>query len=78
MHRGYVLTNLDMDSVVSVNVKNKNFDLLPINNSSVLNKSLCFTNRTAAKTVQERIIKNFPDFPTTKVVNVAQLYNKVF
>tara|TARA_R100000152_G_C6757513_1_gene181329 strand:+ start:813 stop:1049 length:237 start_codon:yes stop_codon:yes gene_type:complete len=78
MHRGYVLTNLEMDSVVSVNVKNKNFDLLPIDNRSVLNKAICFTNRTAAKTIQEKIIESFPDFPTTKVVNVAQLYNKVF
>ena len=78
MHRGYVLTNLEMDSVVSVNVKNKNFDLLHIDNRSVLNKAICFTNRTAAKTIQEKIIESFPDFPTTKVVNVAQLYNKVF
>jgi 2-oxo-4-hydroxy-4-carboxy--5-ureidoimidazoline (OHCU) decarboxylase len=78
MHRGYVLTNLEMDSVVSVNSKNKNFDLLPINSTAVLNKSLCFVNRTAAKTVQEKIVEKFPDFPATKVVNVAQLYNKVF
>ena len=78
MHRGYVLTNLEMDSVVSVNMKNKNFDLLSIDSTSVLNNSLCFTNRTAAKTIQEKIIETFPDFPTTKVVNVAQLYNKVF
>ena len=55
MHRGYVLTNLEMDSVVSVNVKNKNFDLLPIDNRGVLNKAICFTNRTAAKTIQEKI-----------------------
>ena len=78
MHRGYVLSNLEMDSVVSVNMKNKNFDLLSIDSTSVLNNSLCFTNRTAAKTIQEKIIETFPDFPTTKVVNVAQLYNKVF
>jgi len=78
MQRGYVLTNVEMDAVVSVNKKKKNFNMSPASNSTVLNNALCFTNITAAKAVQERILKNFPDFPETKIVNVAQLYNKVF
>ena len=78
MSRGYVLTNLTLDSVVTINKKKKNFNMSPASNSTVLNNALCFTNITAAKAVQERILKNFPDFPETKIVNVAQLYNKVF
>ncbi len=78
MHRGYVLTNLEMNSVVSVNSKKKVFNLNLIDSTTTLNNSLCFTNRTAAKAVQERILKIFPDFPETKIVNVAQLYNRVF
>ena len=58
MHRGYVLTNLEMDSVVAVNVKNKNFDLLPIDSRSTLNKSICFTN---VCTIKKAVTKLFTD-----------------
>ena len=42
MQRGYVLTNVEMDAVVSVNKKKKNFNMSPASNSTVLNNALCF------------------------------------
>ena len=78
MQRGYVLANVALDSVVTINKKNKNFDMLLVTNAGDLNSALCFTNITAAKTIQEQIKKFDPNFPETKIINVAQLYNKVF
>ena len=78
MSRGYVLTNLTLDSVVTINKKKKIFDMILVTKSGDLNNALCFTNITAAKTIQEQIKKFDPNFPETKIINVAQLYNKVF
>ena len=78
MQRGYVLVYLDSSHVVTVNKKNKKFDLIAVINSTVLNNALCFTNITAAKTIQKKLKEFDPDFPETKIINVAQLYNKVF
>ena len=58
--------------------KNKNFDMLLVTKSGDLNSALCFTNITAAKTIEKQIKKFDPDFPEIKIINVAQLYNKVF
>lgn len=78
MQRGYVLANVALDSVVTINKKNKNFDMLLVTKSGDLNSALCFTNITAAKTIEKQIKKFDPDFPEIKIINVAQLYNKVF
>lgn len=78
MQRGYVLANVALDSVVTINKKNKNFDMLLVTRSGDLNSALCFTNITAAKTIEKQIKKFDPDFPEIKIINVAQLYNKVF
>ena len=78
MSRGYVLTNLTLDSVVTINKKKKIFNMILVTKSGDLNNALCFTNITAAKTIQEQIKKFDPNFPETKIINVAQLYNKVF
>ena len=78
MLRGYVLANVTLDSVVTINKKNKNFDMLLVTKSGDLNSALCFTNITAAKTIEKQIKKFDPDFPEIKIINVAQLYNKVF
>ena len=78
MQRGYVLANVALDSVVTINKKNKNFDMLLVTKSGDLNSALCFTNITAAKTIEKQIKKFDPDFPEIIIINVAQLYNKVF
>ena len=78
MQRGYVLANVALDSVVTINKKNKNFEMLLVTKSGDLNNALCFTNITAAKTIEKQIKKFDPDFPEIKIINVAQLYNKVF
>ena len=78
MQRGYVLANVALDSVVTINKKNKNFDMLLVTKSGDLNSALCFTNITADKTIEKQIKKFDPDFPEIKIINVAQLYNKVF
>ena len=78
MQRGYVLVNLDLSHVVTVNKQNKKFDLIAVINSTVLNNALCFGNITAAKTIQKKLKEFDSDFPETKIINVAQLYNKVF
>ena len=78
MQRGYVLVSLDLTSIVSIDKKNKKFNLLPALNVTVLNKAICFNTITGAKAIQKRIIKFDPNFPETKIINIAQLYNKVF
>ena len=78
MQRGYVLANVALDSIVTINKKNKNFNMLLVTKSGDLNSALCFTNITAAKTIEKQIRKFDPDFPEIKIINVAQLYNKVF
>ena len=78
MQRGYVLTNLNLDEIVLVNKKKKKFELVPIVDRTTLNNALCFTNITAAKSLQKRILNSFPNFPETKIINVAQLYCKIF
>lgn len=78
MQRGYVLVNLDLTSIVSIDKKNKKFNLIPALNVTILNKAICFNNITGAKAIQKRIIKFDPNFPATKIINIAQLYNKVF
>ena len=78
MQRGYVLANVALDSIVTINKKNKNFDMLLVTKSGDLNSALCFTNITAAKTIQKKLKEFDSDFPETKIINVAQLYNKVF
>ena len=78
MQRGYVLVNLDSSHVVTVNKKNKKFNLLPVLDVTILNKAICFNTITGAKAIQKRIIKFDTNFPEIKIINIAQLYNKVF
>ena len=77
MQRGYTLCNEKLTKLLSIDKETNKFVWLPINSTSVINKALCFCNKTEALNIQKRIADlKQKNLVKSTVVNVARLYSK--
>jgi hypothetical protein len=77
MQTGYVLCSPDFDQVLSFNKDNTSVELIPVDSTVNINKSICLSDLTEAKNV----LKRFNDCGFTsglEIANVARLYKKFY
>jgi hypothetical protein len=77
MQIGYVLYSSFLDKVLCLNEKRNGVELLDVDSTQALNKSICLSDLTEVKNVYERLRdKGLVD--GLDIVNVAKLYKKFY
>lgn len=77
MQVGYVLCTPDLLKVLCFSKDNKDVELLDVNSTKEINKSICLSDLTEVKNVYERLReKNL--IGSLQIVNVAKLYKKFY
>lgn len=77
MQTGYVLCSPDFNRVLCFNEDKTNVELVPVDSTMNINKSICLADLTEAKNV----LKRFNDSGFTsglEIANVARLYKKFY
>jgi hypothetical protein len=78
MQTGFVLCSPDLSRVVCLTPEKNGFQLECVDNTLVLNRALCFHNRTEAKNILGRI-ENFTEKELDiDIKNIALLYKKFY
>jgi hypothetical protein len=81
MHSGYVLCTDDLDSVLCFTSDKQSFELMPVDNTAVLNKALCVYDLTEAYNVLKLVAATSDYSNVAKNLqpkNIARLYNKFY
>lgn len=77
MQTGYVLCSPDLLNVLCLTEGRSNVNLIPIETTRDLNKSICLSDLTEAKNVLERFQKSGL-VGDLDIVNIARLYKRFF
>jgi hypothetical protein len=78
MQTGFVLCTSELDRIVCLTPDKNGFQLETINNTLVLNRALCFHNRTEAKNILTRIESHMDRELDIDIKNIALLYKKFY
>lgn len=77
MQTGYTLCSPDLDRVLCLNKSQTGVELIPVDSTLVLNRSICLSDLTEIKNVYGRLQeKGLAD--GLEIVNVARLYKKFY
>jgi hypothetical protein len=78
MQTGFVLCTSELDRIVCLTPDKNGFQLETIDNTLVLNRALCFHNRTEAKNILTRIESHLDRELDIEIKNIALLYKKFY
>jgi len=78
MQTGFVLCSPDLSRVVCLTPDKNGFQLEDVENTLVLNRAMCFHNRTEAKNILGRIEAQVERELDIEVKNIALLYKKFY
>ena len=78
MQTGFVLCSFDLSKVVCLTPEKNGFQLECVDNTLVLNRALCFHNRTEAKNILSRIKSHVEKELDIDIKNIALLYKKFY
>jgi len=77
MQVGYVLCSPSLDKVLCLKDKRNGVELVDVDSTQAINKSICLSDLTEVKNVYERLReKSLVD--GLEIVNVAKLYKKFY
>ena len=77
MQTGYVICSSDLERVLCLTEGRDGVQLVPVETTKELNKSICLSDLTEAKNVYERL-KNKGLINGLEICNVARLYKKFY
>lgn len=77
MQIGYVLCSPDLSRVLCLNSKKKGVELVEVESTKEINRSICLSDLTEVKNVYERF-REAGLVDGLDIVNVAKLYKKFY
>lgn len=77
MQTGYVICSKDLERILCLTEDKSSVNLVPVETTKELNKSICLSDLTEAKNVYERL-KNKGLIEGLEICNVARLYKKFY
>ena len=78
MQTGFVLCSPDLSKVVCLTPEKNGFQLEYVEDTLVLNRAMCFHNRTEAKNILKRIEDHVEKELDIDIKNIALLYKKFY
>lgn len=78
MQTGFVLCSPDLSRVVCLTPEKNGFQLEYVEDTLVLNRAMCFHNRTEAKNILKRIQDHVEKELNIDIKNIALLYKKFY
>lgn len=78
MQTGFVLCSDDLQKVMCLTPDKNGFQMESIDNTLVLNRAMCFHNRTEAHNILKRIKNHVQRELNIDIKNIALLYKKFY
>ncbi len=77
MQTGYVMCSKDLSKVLCLNQDKSGVDLVDVESTQNLNKSICLSDLTETKHIHETL-KKHGLISDLEIVNIARLYKKFY
>jgi len=78
MQTGFVLCSSNLERVMCLTPKKDGFQMEFLNDTLVLNRAMCFHNRTEANNILKRIQNHLQKELDIEIKNIALLYKKFY